>query len=376
MRKCDNATMEYWNNALPFGASVMNGGNDFVLQYENTTIIITFAGMYRKIAGFLLLVVLYGCSKESIGRFFMKKMKPRYSFTLDKAPEKPDYADSASWLVFEEDSMDVDIFYLHPTTYLKRDNWNQDIADTATNNFTMRNPVIRSQLSVFRGLGNFYAPHFRQATIYSFMDVKDNGEQALDLAYSDVERSFFYYLEHFNKGKPFIIEAHSQGAMHTMRLLKKLYADESIRTKIIAVYAIGWPVTENYLKENPEVRLCEDSSQTGCLVGWLTEGERPVYTMVKEPAKAVNPLTWKTDSVLASAQLNKGAILFFDDRMDTVMNYVSARVENGVVRVSKPPRRRKLYTPFMRGNYHMYDYSFFFNNIRENAQHRIDNYLN
>jgi len=230
-------------------------------------IIITFTGMYQRIAVLLLLVVLYGCSKETIGRVFMKKMKPRYDFTLDRAPASPDYSDSASWIVLDGDSLDVDIFYLHPTTYLKPDNWNQDINDTSTINFTMRNPTIKAQLSVFRGVGNIYAPNYRQATIYSFMDVKDNGKKALDLAYSDVEHAFYYYLEHFNKGKPFIIESHSQGAMHTMRLLKKIFKDEQIRKKIVAVYALGWPVTEMYLEKNPEVKLCEDSSQTGCLIG-------------------------------------------------------------------------------------------------------------
>jgi len=96
--------------------------------------------------------------------------------------------------------------------------------------------------------------------------------------------------------------------------------------------------------------------------------------MVKEPSKAVNPLTWKADTVFASSQLNKGAILFFEDRVDTVLNYVSAQVDKGVVRVSKPPRRKELYTPFMRGNYHMYDYGFFYMNIRDNAKQRIKSY--
>lgn len=330
--------------------------------------------MYQRIAVLLLLFVLYGCSKESIGRVFMKKMKPRYDFTLDRAPAKPDYADSASWIVLGGDSLDVDIFYVHPTTYLKPDNWNQDIEDTITNNFTIRNPIIRTQLSVFKGIGNIYAPNFRQATIYSFMDVKDNGEKALDLAYSDVERAFYYYFEHFNEGKPFIIESHSQGAMHTMRLLTKIFEDEQISKKIVAIYALGWPVTKSYLKKNPKVKLCEDSSQTGCLVGWLTEGERPVYSMVKEPSDAVNPLTWKTDTIFAPARLNRGAVLFFDDRVDTVLNYVSARIDKGVVKVSKPPHRKELYTPFMRGNYHMYDYGFFYTNIRDNAKQRIKSF--
>lgn len=330
--------------------------------------------MNQRIGILLLLLTLSGCSKESIGRFFMKKMKPKYSFTLDQAPAAPEYSDSSSWFVLENGGLDVDIFYLHPTTYLKPDNWNQNIADTATNNFTMTDPTIQSHLSVFRGLGNLYVPKYRQATVYSFMDVKDDGEKALALAYSDVKRAFYYYFEHFNKGKPFIIEAHSQGALHAMHLLTEIYRDEGIKSKIIAVYAAGWPVTQRYLDENPDIPFCKDSCQTGCLLGWLTEGKHAMYSMIKEPSEAVNPLTWKIDSEQAPATLNSGAILFFKDRTDTVEHYVSARVKDGAVIISKPPHEKRLYTPFMRGNFHMYDYSFFFLNIRENAKQRIKSY--
>ena len=332
--------------------------------------------MLRRIMALLFLSVsLYGCSKEGFARFFMdmKDMKPKSGFSTGLIPPPPDYSDSSSWFVIENKGQAVDIFYLHPTTYMKSDNWNQDVGDTAANKFTMHDATIRSQMSVFRGIGNFYMPKYRQATAYAFMDKENNGEKALKLAYTDVERAFYHYLEHFNHGRPFIIEAHSQGSMHILHLLPELFKDANIRSKIIAVYALGWPVTLEYLKAHPEISFCQDSCQTGCLIGWLTESQRPVYTIVKEPSKAVNPLTWKTNDDPAPARLNKGAVLFFDDRMDTVLHYVSARVDNGVVRVSKP-HTKKLYTPFMRGNYHMYDYSFFYMNLRQNALERIQCY--
>ncbi len=317
-------------------------------------------------------MLLYSCSKEGFARFFMslKKMKPKYDFTFEQAPEAPDYSDSSSWYIIDNKGFDVDVFYLHPTTYLKGDNWNQNTNDTASNNFTMHDATIRSQISVFRDIGNLYMPKYRQATAYSFMDTEDNGKKALDLAYADAEHAFFHYFNHFNQGRPMIIEAHSQGAMLFMKMLPKLMKDKSIRNKLIVVYALGWPVTDAYLEKHPEIRLCTDSCQTGCLVGWLTESKNPAYSMIKESSEAVNPLTWTTDQQFASAERNKGAVLFFDDRVDTVNHYVSARVENGVVRISKP-RTKKLYTPFMRGNYHMYDYSFFYMNLRENALERI-----
>ena len=39
-------------------------------------------------------------------------------------------------------------------------------------------------------------------------------EDALELAYTDIEAAFEHYLAEYNNGRPFIIAGHSQGAQH------------------------------------------------------------------------------------------------------------------------------------------------------------------
>ena len=79
--------------------------------------------------------------------------------------------------------------------------------------------MLANQASAFNDTCNIYAPEYRQATYYSFFDTKGNGQNALDLAYEDIENAFDYFIENFNHKKPFIIAGHSQGALHALSLI-------------------------------------------------------------------------------------------------------------------------------------------------------------
>ncbi|GIR73695.1 MAG: hypothetical protein CM15mP76_04220 [Prochlorococcus sp.] len=87
--------------------------------------------------------------------------------------------------------------------------------DKAKSAYERTEIMLGNQASAFNGSCNIYAPEYRQATYFSFFDKDDNGKKALDLAYEDIENAFNYFLEFFNNGKPFIIAAHSQGALHS-----------------------------------------------------------------------------------------------------------------------------------------------------------------
>src|SRR5688572_22751696 len=80
-------------------------------------------------------------------------------------PPAPDYADEKNWssLPFRKDAADaipkseawisdslkdVDVFYIHPTLYLKGKTWNADINDKKLNKKVDEKPV-RYQASVF-----------------------------------------------------------------------------------------------------------------------------------------------------------------------------------------------------------------------------------
>ena len=159
---------------------------------------------------------------------------PNHAFSDVPSPAPPDYANPAHWAALPErdDLADtlavgatdlqataaVDVFFVHPTTFVSADAWNQSLDDTTTNETTDR-MVMQGQASVFNACCRIYAPRYRQATLAAFFVEVDSAAQALDLAYSDVVAAFRYYLATFNHGRPFVLAGHSQGSRHLDFLL-------------------------------------------------------------------------------------------------------------------------------------------------------------
>jgi hypothetical protein len=77
-----------------------------------------------------------------------------------------------SGLKNEQQSAPVDVFFIHPTSYLKGSYWNADINDAALNNRTDER-IVKNQISVYNGCCRIYAPRYRQAIIYSFFNEND-----------------------------------------------------------------------------------------------------------------------------------------------------------------------------------------------------------
>src|SRR4029079_313076 len=104
---------------------------------------------------------------------------------LPEAPhsQAPDYSLTASWAALpdredaadvvpsgaaqdRQSSAEVDVFFVHPTTFFGTTGWNQALDDSSTNQLTDMF-VLRGQAAVFNGCCKIYAPRYRQATIYS-----------------------------------------------------------------------------------------------------------------------------------------------------------------------------------------------------------------
>jgi hypothetical protein len=93
----------------------------------------------------------------------------------------------------------------------------------------------------------------------------------------------------------------------------------------------------------------------------------------------VNPLTWRADGKFAAQELNLGGVVFPEDGEteppEPDVGVVSARCEEGVLVISRPEVEGYSYMPMGPGNYHIYDYSLFYMNIRRNAEERVEAYL-
>jgi hypothetical protein len=92
----------------------------------------------------------------------------------------------------------VDVFFLHPTTFTKQKNLyscNGDVFDTKLNQKT-DNSAILFQASAFNNHTRVFAPRYRQAHFNAyFTKDKETAQKAFDLAYQDVLLAFETYLK-------------------------------------------------------------------------------------------------------------------------------------------------------------------------------------
>lgn len=308
---------------------------------------------------------------------------PNYYDEQDWAalPSKKDSADAVpanSGLTDNQANAKVDVFYIHPTLYFSGKRWNADISNKRVNKTTDKF-AIKQQASVFNEMCKVYAPRYRQATLYSFMDRKGNGLEALGVAYDDVRMAFEYYVTYYNQGRPFIIASHSQGTWHATRLITDVIEKDTFLLKrLVAAYLIGGNASVDMFAT---VKPCDSASQTGCYVAWHsmkwgTKLMKLPKRMKNTPGslsygqyECVNPLTWKRDTVYASAALNLGSVPFTFNRVyrgkaDAMCNHTQLWTH----RIKK--------AGFPRGNnYHVADYGLYYMNIRANVKQRVEEYL-
>jgi hypothetical protein len=289
---------------------------------------------------------------------------PDKSDLSDKSPKNRDISQKVE---------DVDVFFIHPTTYTQNKGelqWNANIDDSELNKLTDETTIL-FQASAFNQAGRVYAPRYRQAHLQAFYtDDRILGEKALDFAYQDVKDAFEYYLKNVNRGRPIIIAAHSQGTRHAKILLAEFFDGKALSNQLVAAYIIGIPVLKNQFKDIPP---CENADDLQCFITWRTykKDKTPKNLPTGDMIAVTNPLSWTTDMKYVDKMANQGAVLRdFDKVFD---NLVDAQIENGILWVHKP--KFPFSFLFTRDNYHVADINFFYFNVRTNAAHRSSLFL-
>ena len=340
------------------------------------------SSMFRLPSFFLLL----GLLAQACG-----SVHPTLAFDAQNVPPPPNYADLNSWAAHPQksDAADripcpetidaqanagIDVFFLHPTTYTgsrrSERNWNASAADEALNRKTDSSTIL-FQATIFNGAGRVFAPRYRQAHLDAFFSRdKKSAQQALDLAYTDIQAAFRYYLEHWNQGRPFIIAGHSQGGLHGMTLIRDTIENTALMRQLVAAYLVGWPVKSGYFKT---IKPCQSPTDTNCFCTWRTwERNFGLRHVLNEDVVCTNPLTWTTaNKAYAAKTLNRGAVLrkfcvTYDQLCD-------AEVYNGILLCSKPKFPGSIF--FRRKNYHVGDLNLYYFNVRENARARVQAFL-
>jgi hypothetical protein len=334
--------------------------------------------------------------------------RPRQSFARTPPPPEPDYADAGAWAAwpgrggFAEDvpkgvatppppeARPADVFFVHPTTYLSGLAWNARF-DEPGPSATIVDLTLRNQASAFNGACRVFALRYRQASAIAFTMTQDaQGISALNLAYGDVLRAFDHYIAQENHGRPFILAAHSQGSMHLLRLAQERVIGAPLQRQLVAAYLVGAAVPKAI--ERLGLPICRDPAQTGCVVSWNSLNawswqfagatfwlDGRYRTGPERLYVSTNPLSWKADGAMPS-NTNLGAlpgVSLADALPAPVVALTGARCSDGrlIVRLplSQPRGFRDAAT--LLGNYHLYDYSLFWMNIRKNVALRVKSFL-
>lgn len=318
---------------------------------------------------FFLLLAFTGCRK-SIGEA---------AYLKDNVA---DYGLSSNWAYFGVgENKEADLFLVCPTVDMKKEN-NMSLADSKTKeNFL---GALNMERGIYEGSTRMYAPYYRQAAMQVYELPAEERAKYMELAYSDVSAAFSYYLENENKGRPIILAGFSQGADMCYRLLEEYFGDADKSAGLIAVYAIGWPLTDGLLSKFPGITPAEGPDDTGVIVSFDCEAPGVAETFIcpaGTKAYTINPLNWKTDTTPADRSLNLGAC--FTDYGGNITNETAGLCgcyidpERGIVKVTDIAASDypAVVPGLPEGAYHIYDYQFFFRNLQENVKTRIENYF-
>ncbi len=280
------------------------------------------------------------------------------------------------------------VFFIHPTSYLDRTSWNAPIGNEEAEDRARL--FLRGIASPFNRASEIWAPKYRQATIGAFLTDKPEGQQAIDAAYSDVERAFEFFLTSVDKDTPIVLAGHSQGALHLIRLLQDKISGSDVAPRLVAAYAIGWPISIEHDLPAIGIPACATANQAGCLLSWSSFAE-PADPAVLLEAYATsegldgetrgdsqilctNPLTGRVGGA-ADAESNLGTLQPDGDLAngELVRGYVPARCDDrGLLLVGAPPEMGSYVLPG--NNYHVYDIPLFWVNVQEDVGARVDSW--
>ncbi len=303
-----------------------------------------------------------------------------------------DYSQKASWCRLPNIiSKGVDTFYIYSTSYVE-----SSFQEGAPDYATLDNPEMVElaqgecmfYASVYEDSTNVFAPYYRQAGMrYAGEAAAKNGNceaALLGMPYEDITAALDYYFENYNEGRPFIIAGHSQGSAMTLLVLQKYFKEHpDYYKRMVAAYPIGYAVTKDYLAANPHLKFATGESDTGVIVSWNTEGKQNVEENAKNVvvlpgAISINPLNWKLDETYAPSSENLGSLVGDEKIGMGKIGDVGADAQINLVRgvivtnaKADPVPMPEFFGP---ASFHDNDYTFYYNNIRDNVAKRIAAY--
>jgi hypothetical protein len=355
------------------------------------------------VAGLTMLVMAAALVYRLFGAELMRfTMVPSAAFEGGPPPAANAYADKRLWIARPDlpnspglwlpagakrgGAPVASVFFIHPTSYLQKSHWNAPLADPESQ--WRARLFVQSQASVFNGVAEIWAPKYRQATFGAFLTSKAEAQKALDFAYRDVAAAFDEFLREVPKDRPIILAGHSQGSLHLMRLLAGRIAGRPEAKRIVAAYAIGWPVSISADLPALGLPACARREQSGCVVSWQSFAEPADPKLITDvydksagptglkragsPMLCTNPLTGAAGGE-APASANIGTLVPNEALTGGELKApgVPARCDvRGFLLIGEEAPELGPYV-LPGNNYHVYDYALFWSNLRADAAARV-----
>lgn len=263
----------------------------------------------------------------------------------------------------------VHTFYIHPTTFRGLDTgWNAAWDDPAIAAITDEWP-LRHQASLFRAVGRVSAPRYRQAHLRTFFLRGADSQAALELAYSDIRRSFIHFLQNIDNRAGIIVAGHSQGSHHGWRILQEFFDGSGLQPRLVAAYLPGYPIPGDSLHHIP---FADREAHVGAVHGWMTFAESFVpefHASHMQNTKMVHPILWTPE---------EGQWNHWDAHQGIVtrgfklrhQGALSGALHQGMLWIK--PLRVLGAGMFAMKNWHVADYNLFWDNIRLNLEKQVE----
>ncbi len=293
-----------------------------------------------------------------------------------------DYGDPDNWAYFRMgEDRDADVFLICPTVDIRSAANALDINDDFKVIFDL---ALDMEKGIYEETGRMYAPYYRQMSIKAYTLPAAEMEEAKQFAYTDISDAFRWYLDNENDGRGIILAGFSQGSQMCLELLKEYFGGDSpeaqsLRDRLIAAYAIGWSITEEMVSEYPQIVPASGETDTGTVISFECEdGNLTGSIIIPAGVKAlsINPLNWKTDATPADRSLNHGAVM--KNGAGPIPGFCGAYIgDRGQLIVTDvtPADYPPVLDLLPEGSYHLYDYMFFFTNLKENVAARTAAWL-
>jgi hypothetical protein len=284
--------------------------------------------------------------------------------------------------------MGADVFFLYPTSWRAA---HGEYPICGINNADMRHWAdyyLKTRASAFETAGNIYAPFYRQLDA-AFVVAKQPPDMIGlfgGVPLTDVIAAFDYYIENYNKGKPFILAAHSQGSMVMLGVIALHLRDRpDVYKRMIAAYLIGVPLPETVYELFPHIKPAQNADDLGVVISYNTNSPNvDGHSPFSYPASVlINPVSWVTDDSYAPKEASKGGIIVNDDgTFERAPNLADAKIDHTTGTLVSGVDREKFSSGaasrgyFPLGVLHENDIPLYYYDLRANAENRVEKWFN